>query len=192
MLVGHSYGGGVALAAAKQAPARVEALILLATVGPDCLTGWDYLLAAPVAGEVCAFTAWQLTPWLARARLAAIARRRPITADELVNWHIWGHAHRDHGPLWRSFLTEQRALVHELGDLTDSLARVVQPVLLLADPHDTLIPVSTTHRLAAVLPDAHVQLVYQIGHHLPRRGAPEIAAAIVQFLAALDTRPAPA
>ena len=194
VLVGHSYGGGVALAAAGLAPERVEALALLASVGPGCLTGWDRLLAAPVAGEVCAFTAWQLTPWLARARLAGIARlrRRPIAADEHVNWHIWGHAHYDHGPLWRSFLTEQRALVLELGDLTASLAGVRQPVLLLADPHDTLIPVSTTHQLAAVLPDARVQLVNQTGHHLPRRGAPQIAAAIVQFLAALDTRPAPA
>jgi pimeloyl-ACP methyl ester carboxylesterase len=42
----------------------------------------------------------------------------------------------------------------ELGDLTGSLASVVQPVLLLADPHDRLIPVGTTHQLAAVLPDA--------------------------------------
>jgi pimeloyl-ACP methyl ester carboxylesterase len=194
VLVGHSYGGGVALAVAKLAPARVEALVLLASVGPGCLTGWDYLLAAPVAGEVCAFTAWRLTPWLARARLAAIAwkQRRPIAPGEHVNWHIWGHAHRDHGPLWRSFLTEQRALVHELDDLTDSLASVAQPVLLLADPHDTLIPVSTTHQLAAVLPNAHVQLVRQLGHHLPRRGAPQIAAAIAAFLAALDTRQAPA
>jgi pimeloyl-ACP methyl ester carboxylesterase len=192
VLVGHSYGGGVALAVAKLAPARVEALVLLASVGPGCLTGWDWLLAAPVAGEVCAFTAWQLTPWLARARLAAIARRRPIVAEEHVNWHIWGQAHHDHGPLWRSFLTEQRALVHELGDLTDSLASVAQPVLLLADPHDTLIPVSTTHQLAAVMPDARVQLVSKLGHHLPRRGAPQIAAAIAAFLAALDTRPAPA
>jgi pimeloyl-ACP methyl ester carboxylesterase len=32
----------------------------------------------------------------------------------------------------------------------------------------------------------------QIGHHLPRRGAAQIAAAIVDFLAALDTRPASA
>jgi pimeloyl-ACP methyl ester carboxylesterase len=192
VLVGHSYGGGVALAVAKLAPARVEALVLLASVGPGCLTGWDHLLAAPVAGEVCAVTAWQLTPWVARARLAAIARRRPIAAHEHVNWHIWGHAHHNLGPLWRSFLTEQRALVHELGDLTASLATVAQPVLLLADPHDTLIPVSTTHRLAAVLPDARVQLVNSIGHHLPRRGAPQIAAAISAFLAALDTRPAPA
>jgi pimeloyl-ACP methyl ester carboxylesterase len=192
VLVGHSYGGGVALAVAKLAPARVEALVLLASVGPGCLTGWDHLLAAPVAGEVCAVTAWQLTPWLARARLAAIARRRPIGPGDHVNWHIWGHAHRDHGPLWRSFLTEQRALVHELGDLTNSLTSVAQPVLLLADPNDTLIPVSTTHQLAAVLPDARVELVSQLGHHLPRRGAPQIAAAITAFLAALDTRPTPA
>ena len=192
VLVGHSYGGGVALAVAQLAPERVEALVLLASVGPGCLTGWDHLLAAPVAGEVCAFTAWQLTPWLARARLAAIARRRPIAAGEFVNWHIWGQAHHDHGPMWRSFLTEQRALVHELSDLTASLASVTQPVLLLADPNDTLVPVSTTHQLAAVLPDARVQLVNQTGHHLPRRGAPQTAAAIAAFLAALDTRPAPA
>jgi pimeloyl-ACP methyl ester carboxylesterase len=194
VLVGHSYGGGVALSVAQRAPDRIEALVLLASVGPDCLTGWDRLLAAPVTGEVCAITAWWLTPWLARARLAAISRRqgRPITAGEHVNWHIWGHAHHDHGPLWRSFLTEQRALVHELGGLTASLAGVTQPVLLIADPDDTLVPVTTTHQLAAALPDARVQMLGRIGHHLPRRGAPQIAAAITDFLAALDSRPAPA
>ncbi|MGE5286348.1 MAG: alpha/beta fold hydrolase [Micromonosporaceae bacterium] len=194
VLAGHSYGGGVALSVAGQAPERVEALVLLASVGPGCLTGWDRLLAAPVAGEVCAFTAWRLTPWLARVRLAAITRRqrRPIAADEHVNWHIWGHAHHDHGPLWRSFLTEQRALVHELDNLTACLAGVVQPVLLLADPHDTLVPIGTTHQLAAILPNARVELVNGTGHHLPRRAAPQIAAAIAGFLDAPDPRPAPA
>jgi pimeloyl-ACP methyl ester carboxylesterase len=194
VLVGHSYGGGVALTVAQQAPERVEALILLASVGPGCLTGWDRLLAAPVAGEACALTAWWLTPWLARSRLAAIARLRgrPSTPGEHVNWHIWGHAHHDHGALWRSFLTEQRVLVHELGGLTATLAGVVQPVLLIADPDDTLVPVGTTYQLAAALPQARVQLLGQIGHHLPLRGAAEIAAAITDFLAALDARPAPA
>ena len=194
VLVGHSYGGGVALSAAQLAPERVEALVLLASVGPGCLTGWDRLLAAPVSGEVCAVTAWWLTPWLARARLAALARLRgrPVSPDEHVNWHIWGHAHHDHGPLWRSFLTEQRALVHEVGALTASLGAVAQPVLLIADPHDTLIPISTAYQLAAALPDARVQLVDQIGHHLPRRGAPQIATAITDFLTALDSPPAPA
>jgi pimeloyl-ACP methyl ester carboxylesterase len=194
VLVGHSYGGGVALSIAALAPERVEALVLLASVGPGCLTGWDRLLAAPVAGEVCALAAWWLTPWLARAGLAAIARlqRRPVAASEHVNWHVWGNAHHDHGPVWRSFLTEQRALLAGLPSLAASLPDIGQPVLLLADPHDTLIPVRTTHQLAAVLPDARVELLTGIGHHLPRRGAPETAAKIVQFLSALGARPTPA
>ena len=116
VLVGHSYGGGVALSAASLAPGRVEAVVLLASVGPGCVTGWDRLLAAPGAGPLCAQVAWRLTPWLARARLAGIARRRgrPLRPDEHVNWQVWGHAGHGHRPLWRTFLTEQRALLREL------------------------------------------------------------------------------
>ncbi|HEY2314561.1 MAG TPA: alpha/beta hydrolase [Streptosporangiaceae bacterium] len=193
VLVGHSYGGGVALSVAALAPERVAALVLLASVGPGCLTGWDRLLAAPVAGEVCAVTAWWVTPWLARARLAVISRRRhqAISASEYVNWHIWASAHYDRGALWRTFLTEQRALVGEIADLTASLPDVRQPTLLLADPADTLIPVETTYQLAAALPDARVELVHNIGHHLPLRGAAVTAARIASFLAALDGLPAP-
>jgi pimeloyl-ACP methyl ester carboxylesterase len=193
VLVGHSYGGGIALSLAQLAPERVEALVLLASVGPGCLTGRDRLLAAPVAGEVCAVSAWWLTPWLARVSLAAIARRRrrPLAAAEHVNLRIWGSVRHDHGPVWRSFLIEQRALVRELDGLTAALADVTQPVLLVADPHDTLIPARATHQLAAVLPNARVQLLDQLGHHLPLRGAPQTAAAIVQFLTTLDNQGAP-
>jgi pimeloyl-ACP methyl ester carboxylesterase len=190
VIIGHSQGGGVALSLATLAPERVEALVLLASVGPGCLNGWDRLLAAPVTGEVCAVTAWWLTPWLARARLAAISRRRgrPVDTSEYVNWHVWGNARYDHGRLWRTFLTEQRALVRELAGLTASVGRVSQPVLLLADPRDTLIPVSTTFQLAAALPDAVVGLLEDTGHHIPRRGAAEAAARITQFLASLEDR----
>jgi pimeloyl-ACP methyl ester carboxylesterase len=66
VLVGHSYGGGVALSAASLAPDRVEAVVLLASVGPGCVNGWDRLLAAPGAGPLCALVAWRLTPWIAR------------------------------------------------------------------------------------------------------------------------------
>src|SRR5579862_3689038 len=76
VLVGHSYGGGVALSAASLAPHRVEAVVLLASVGPGCVNGWDRLLAAPGAGQLCALVAWRLTPWLARALLAGSAARR--------------------------------------------------------------------------------------------------------------------
>ena len=192
VLVGHSYGGGVALAAARLAPERVAGLVLLASVGPGCLTGADWPLAARVSGEFCALMAWRLTPWLARAGLAAVARlrRRPLAADEFVNLQTWGYAHHDHGPLWRSFLTEQRALMRELDELSASLPEVAQPVLLMADAHDSIIPVRATRRLAAALPDARVELLNGAGHHLPRRAAPRIADAIAAFLTTLDDRAA--
>lgn len=194
VLVGHSYGGGVALALAQIAPERVDALVLLASVGPGCLTGWDRLLAAPLAGEVCAVTAWSLTPWLARASLAAFTRLRgrPPAAGEYVNWQLWGHAHRDHGPLWRTFLTEQRALAGELPALTAALGRVRQPVLVITDPADRMVPASTAGELAAVLPDARLQFLDQAGHHLPCRAAARTAQAIADFLAELDGGTAPA
>jgi pimeloyl-ACP methyl ester carboxylesterase len=194
VLVGHSYGGGVALATARLAPERVEALVLLASVGPGCLTWADWVLAAPVSGELSALGAWWLTPWFARTVLAAArrVRRRPLSPDQAVNWQIWAGARHDHGPLWRSFLAEQRALVRELGGLTTSLPAVTQPVLLVADPHDMIVPVRSTQRLTAALPDASVMMLDGPGHHLPRRAAPQIAAAIAEFLGSLDDRGAAA
>jgi pimeloyl-ACP methyl ester carboxylesterase len=188
VLVGHSYGGGVALAAAALAPRRVEAVILLASVGPGCVNGWDRLLAAPGTGQFCALVAWRLTPWIARVRLARTARRRgrPLRPDEHANWQVWGHSGRGHRPLWRTFLTEQRALLRELGELEHAIASVQAPVLLLADPRDTVVPLDTARRLARALPDAHLQLIDGAGHHLPRRAPDAVADAIVAFLAAAE------
>ena len=188
VLVGHSYGGGVALWAASLAPHRVAAVVLLASVGPGCVNGWDRLLAAPGAGQLCALVAWRLTPWIARARLARIARRhgRPLRPDEHVNWQVWGHPGRGQRPLWRTFLTEQRALLRELGQLEYAISSVQAPVLLLADPRDTLVPVDTARRLARALPDARLQLVQDTGHHLPRRAPDAVADAMVAFLAATE------
>lgn len=216
VLVGHSFGGGVALTVAARAPERVEALVLLAAVGPECLNGWDALLAAPVAGPVCSFCAFQLTPWFARARLRWIARRiargsrvrRPdapgdasagavavqagaeLAMQRHVNWYVWGHARWEHGPLWRTFLTEQRALVREADELAGLAPRICVPTLLLADPQDTVVPFRTAKTLAGLLPDAVLHPVEGAGHHLPLRAADRVAGEIVDFLGSLDGRPA--
>jgi pimeloyl-ACP methyl ester carboxylesterase len=193
VLVGHSFGGGVALSAASLAPGRVEAVVLLASIGPGCVTGWDRLLAAPGAGRLCAQVAWRLTPWMARARLARIARRRDRTLrpDENVNWQVWGHAGHGRHPLWRTFLTEQRALLRELDELERAIASVRAPVLVLADPKDAVVPFETARRLTRALPDAHLQLVEGAGHHLPRRAPAAVADAIVAFLAAAQITDGP-
>jgi pimeloyl-ACP methyl ester carboxylesterase len=181
----------VALSAASLAPDRVEAVVLLASVGPGCLNGWDWLLAAPGAGPLCSLVAWRLTPWMARARLAWIGRRRGCPPDpgEYVNWQIWAHARRDHGQLWRTFLAEQRVLMRELDELVSAVPSVRAPVLLLADPLDSMIPFATARRLAEALPAARLQLIEGAGHHLPLRAPDAVAGAIAEFVATVDDPP---
>jgi pimeloyl-ACP methyl ester carboxylesterase len=58
------------------------------------------------------------------------------------------------------------------------------PVLVLADPRDTIVPFETARRLVRALPDARLQLVEGAGHHLPRRAPDAVADAIVASLAA--------
>lgn len=190
VLVGHSYGGGVALAAASQAPDRVAAVILLASVGPGCANIWDRVLAAPATGPLCAVVAWKLTPWIARARLALTGSRhgRPPRPDQYVTWQVWGHKDRGCGALWRTFLAEQRALLRELNELERALPSIEAPVLVLADPRDMLVPVDTARHLAQFLPDARLQLIEGAGHHLPRRAPGAVAEAIVTFLTAMEAR----
>ncbi len=190
VLVGHSYGGGVALSVAARAPERVEALILLASVGPDCLTSWDRLLAAPLTGQVCALFAWKLTPWIARLRLRRIARRlgSELVMRRYVNWFVWGYTSWEHGSLWRTFLAEQRALVRGADHLAAVAAAVRAPVLLVSDPSDTMVPFRTTVALSKSLPDTRLHLLEGAGHHLPMRAPDRVAQEIVTFLDSLAAR----
>lgn len=188
ILVGHSYGGGVALTAAALAPDRVRGLVLVSSVGPGCLDGWDTLLAAPLAGPVCALTAWWLTPWFARRRVARIQRtlQRPLEPHEHVNWEAWGNARHEHGAMWRTFLTEQRELVRTLDHLDARLEMITAPSVVIADPVDKMIPLATAHALSTRIPQSRLVLVGEGGHHLPRRVPQTIAEEITRLAESLD------
>ncbi len=188
VLVAHSWAGGIALQAAALAPHRVKAVVLLAGVGPGSVSILDWLLAAPVFGPVSAQIMWRWTPWMARARIEWLRRRygRPLYADEHINLQVWGQRGSGAEPLWRAFLTEQRALLSELAELEANLPTIGVPVLLLADPADQIVPIMTAERLAEELPNAQLRLVSHASHHLPRRAPDAVVEAITEFLAALD------
>ena len=188
VLVAHSWAGGAALLAACQAPQRVEAVVLLAGVGPGSVSIVDWLLAAPAVGPLAAQAMWQWTPWIARARLAWLSGRegRPLGPGEHLGLQVWGEKQTAAEPRWRAFLTEQRALLSELAELEGALPSIGVPVLLLADPADQIVPIMTAQRLVSELPDARLRLISDAGHHLPRRAPAAVAEAIGEFIAALD------
>lgn len=176
VLVGHSWGGGVALTAAALAPERVLGLVLVASVGPGCLDVGDRLLAAPGAGELAARVAWQLTPGLARhaVRRREDALGRRLRPQERPYQQTWGAAA---GSTWRSFLLEQRELVGAEAALTARLTQVRAPAVVLADPRDRVVPVAAARALHAALPGSQLVLAARGGHHLPRRAAADVVAA---------------
>ena len=187
VLVGHSYAGGIALTAAALAPERVRGLVLISSIGPGCLDFWDRILAAPVTGPVCAVVAWSLTPWAPKAWLRRLARRRgrPLEPDEYVEWESWAHAKHDHGTMWKTFLLEQRDMVRTLHELQDRLSDIRVPALVIADPADRMIPVTTSEALTNLLPTARLLLVERGGHSLARRTPDVVARAIAEFVAEL-------
>ena len=188
VLVAHSWAGGAALLAARLAPHRVKAVVLLAGVGPGSVTIVDWLLAAPVIGPLAAQVMWWWTPWIARVRLAWLSSRegRPLDPGEHLSLQVWGDKHAGAEPRWRAFLTEQRALLSELAELEGALPSIAVPVLLLADPADQIVPIMTAQRLAGELPHARLRLISDAGHHLPRRAPAAVAEAIAGFIATLD------
>jgi pimeloyl-ACP methyl ester carboxylesterase len=188
VLIGHSWAGGVALQTAALAPHRVKAVVMLAGVGPGSVGILDWLLAAPVIGPLSAQIMWRWTPWIARARLAWLSGRqgRRLYPGEHGVLQVWGQKGGGVEPLWRAFLTEQRALLSELAELEATLPSIGVPVLLLADPADQIVPIMTAQRLASELPDARLRLVAHAGHDLPRRAPGAVAEAVAAFLAAID------
>jgi pimeloyl-ACP methyl ester carboxylesterase len=193
VLVAHSWAGGAALQAARQAPHRVKAVVLLAGVGPGSVGIVDWLLAAPFVGSLAAQVMWRWTPWIARLQLARLSGRegRPLDPGEHLSLQVWGEKHASAEPRWRAFLTEQRALLSELAELEAALPSIRVPVLLLADPADQIVPIMTAQRLVGELPDARLRLIWDAGHHLPRRAPGAVAQAVAEFVAALgETAPA--
>jgi pimeloyl-ACP methyl ester carboxylesterase len=179
VLVGHSWAGGVAaLAAAAEPTGELAGLVLLASVGPDCLLKIDPVLAAPVLGEAIAFGTLQLArPIISRRAAAVIIGNQPEPDRPFAR--ASGLAMRFR-PVWRSFLTEQRALLRELPDIDAALGGIRTPTQIISGLQDSVIPARTPQALRARIRQASS---YQIsgGHDLQLRQAEKVAELVASF-----------
>jgi pimeloyl-ACP methyl ester carboxylesterase len=168
VVAGHSWGGGVALDLAERHPDRVDALVLVATVGGRGSVGrFDRVLGVALLGDLLSLgglVALGVPPL--RRRVAA--RSAPDSPGRRLR------------PSWRSFMVEQRALLNELPAISARLDRVRVPAVVVIGETDRIVRPSSQESLAGRLPRAEVMRVARAGHLLLRERPDTVAAAILR------------
>ncbi|HEX2849054.1 MAG TPA: alpha/beta hydrolase [Acidimicrobiales bacterium] len=180
VVVGHSYGGGVALALASRHPDLVAGLVLAASIGSAAAVDpFDRIAALPLVSDAIAYIALQiLPPWLLRipvdldvgsgSDLTAVPKHR--LTEKIDLWR--------RRSIWRSFATEQRALVAESDDLTHALSGIEQVAIVLSGTRDRLVRPAAARDLTERLPGARLELLAGAGHLLPYHRPDAIVAAV--------------
>jgi len=170
VVVAHSWAGGVALDLAQRHPARVGALVLIGAIGGSGSVAWlDRVLAAPLVGDSLSLgglTAIGVRP--VRQLLA------PSAADAAVGEGWWRR--------WRSFMTEQRAMLSELPAIASRLDAVQAPAIVVIGDADRIVRPASQEALAAAI-GAEVVRVPGAGHLVPREQPAAVAEAIVRAAA---------
>lgn len=174
-LIGHSFGGRVALQIALLAPQRVRTLTAICpeafTQGRPPIAGAASL---PVVGLALSY--YVLAPALVGVGLRSLT----IQHDWLTDEAIAGYA----APLYvRGSATAQVWQARSPKDgalpVPANLAAIQAPTLLLWGDGDTVFPVEEGRRLERTLPDARL-IVYERTGHLPyEERAAEVSAAII-------------
>jgi 2-hydroxymuconate-semialdehyde hydrolase len=166
LVIGYSWGGGVALALAEYHPERVAGLVLVSSVGPHSV-GWiDRLPILPGIGTTLTTSGFVT----ARAGLLAVGLAQQVRRGKESARHSWVRAlsrsfEGRHGIA--SFMVEQRALFDELDAIVARIGDVRAATIVVTGDRDRLVPPATASALADTIPDARLRLVPGAGHPLP-------------------------
>jgi pimeloyl-ACP methyl ester carboxylesterase len=159
----------------------VQALVLVAPVGgPGGVNALDRVLAAPILGPALTWLGFRgLGALLSYRRLGTllIVRRMgidPAALSELLE-------RLQHGTVWRSFLTEQRALLRCWPGLLKLLPAITTPAAVLAGTRDCLVRPSTALAFHRALEGSSVHWA-RGGHLIPAHSPAAVAELVLKVV----------
>lgn len=163
-LVGHDFGGPVALAFLRRHPRRVTHLALAATNAfPD----------TPIPFPLSTVT-WPLVGGLAARFLFSGPALRLMSGRRQARSEV--------ASVRTIFSTSLRNLERLYAPLAELLPRIDVPTLVLWGDHDPFFPLEQGHRTAAAIPGARLVALEGAGHFLPAERPAELAREIAALV----------
>jgi pimeloyl-ACP methyl ester carboxylesterase len=195
VIVGHSYGGGIAALLGLRHPDVVSGLVLVGSVGrADSVNVLDHVLALPWAGEVLTaaglLSFGSLLPRLRGLVTHVPGRRLAWLEANIPDRGLRGDNRGTSSQIRRSFVAEQRALVREIVDVESALAHITVPTVVVSGAWDVVVPPSVAETIATDVAGAELVTVPRAGHFVPR-DAPQVVAAAVRRVEARSSGEAP-
>lgn len=178
-VVGHSFGGRVAMQMALLAPERVRSLVLLApeafTVGRPRESHWVRL---PILGYVLAF--YSTSPLLVRPGLRFVTRRHDWITPAVVRGYAAPLRVRASAlaQVWQA-----RSPKDGLKPVPRHLVEIGHPALIVWGERDPIFPVADAHRLVKLMPCAELRVLSNVGHIPHEEACAEVVEHILRFLA---------
>ena len=191
-IVGHSFGGGVAMQLAYQHPQLLDRLVLVGSGGLGREVSWLLRLLSLPGAEYLMPLGFPRPVVRVGTELGRVLKRRGISNDRV-------------GEMWRAysslagasnrtaFVRTMRGVIEPGGqtiDATDRLylaARV--PTMIVWGERDAIIPVEHAHHAHAEIENSRLEIMEGIGH-FPHVEDPERFVAVLRdFLAATEPGP---
>jgi len=179
VVVGYSWSGGVALEAALQAPDRVAALVLIASVGTaGALHLGDSLMQHRPVSAVSAAFMRRSGRRMAGTSIRSTGSKLDAEAREYVARRLDAG---QTGPDWSAFRIEQDAMFRDTAALEARLGEIDVPATVVVTTRDRSVPPGAQLELAALLPRAQVVPVVA-GHLVLLEDPAPVAGAIKRAL----------
>lgn len=182
-LVGHSFGGGVALVTAmllqEQQPHRLRRLVLIGSMGyRQDLPGFIGILRTPVLGPLAVTF---VPPTIqVRSIMKLVYYDDTLISDEAIR----AYARPMHavGATQALVRTARQIIPQDIEALTARYPTLQVPTLVIWGRHDDIVPLQVGQRLAAALPDARLVVIDDSGHAPQEERPAETLTAIRAFL----------
>lgn len=187
IIVGHSWGGSLALVYALKFPDEISGIVLLAPAAYESDDGVSFLSklpGLPVIGDVLNFLFTPLLgPWLVRTDIAKAFAPDPVPQKYLrhvlTEWTL---------PKKVKWYSVDDALLNEsLPEFADRYPEIKVPVAIVTGDADQIVPAKqNAERLYRALPNSHFNLLPGTGHQIPFT-RPEAVLAVIDQIAAVST-----